>query len=140
VVGHAETQHLLRRLQTLVACLPSGRVTLEGGVSEQEKLRLYANCRGVLFVPYDEDYGYVTLEAMLSGKPVITCTDSGAVLEFAKDGETALVCEPEPKSLAHAIDRLWSDRAVARRMGEAGRARYESMKIGWPHVVDTLLS
>jgi glycosyltransferase involved in cell wall biosynthesis len=140
LVGRAESQDLLRRLQNLAARLPAGRVTFEGGVSDEEKLRLYTNCCGVLFVPFDEDYGYVTLEAMLSAKPVITCTDSGGVLEFAKDGETALVCEPEPKALAYAIDRLWSDRALARRMGAAGRARYESMKIGWPHVVETLLS
>jgi len=30
-----------------------------------------------------------------------------------QDGETAFVCEPEPKALAHAMDRLWSDRACA---------------------------
>ena len=37
---------------------------------------------GVIFPPLDEDYGYVTLEAMLAAKPVITCTDSGGPLEF----------------------------------------------------------
>ena len=140
LIGRAEAPDLLRRLQEQAARLPAGRVTIEGDVGDEEKIGLYANCRGVLFVPFDEDYGYVTLEAMLSAKPVITCTDSGGVLEFAKDGETALVCQPEPKALAHAIDRLWSDRVLARRLGAAGRARYEALKIGWPNVVETLLS
>lgn len=53
------------------------RVKLHGRVSEKEKLQLYAHCLGVVYPPVDEDYGYITLEAMLSSKPVLTCTDSG---------------------------------------------------------------
>ena len=44
------------------------------------------NCLAVLYPPVDEDYGYVTLEGMLSSKPVVTCTDSGGPLEFIADG------------------------------------------------------
>ena len=91
-------------------------------------------------MPFDEDYGYVTLEAMLSAKPVLTCTDSGGVLEFAEHGGTALVCEPDPEALAAQMDRLWNDRALAQRLGAAGRARYEALGIGWPQVVETLLA
>ena len=47
-------------------------------MTEEEKRALYAHAVGVLFPPVDEDYGYVTLEAMLASKPLITCTDSGA--------------------------------------------------------------
>ena len=46
----------------------------------------YAHSLGVIFPAVDEDYGYVTLEAMLSSKPVITCADSGGPLEFVVDG------------------------------------------------------
>lgn len=138
IIGRPEAEELLQRLQARAAALPPGRVTFAGGVSETEKLRLYASCRGVLFVPYDEDYGYVTLEAMLSGKPVVTCTDSGGVLEFVADGATGLVAEPDPVALAAAIERLWSDPALARRLGAQGRERYRELGIGWPQVVEAL--
>lgn len=138
IVGRPEADSVLERLQARGAALPSGRVTFVGGVSDEEKLRLYASCLGVVFVPFDEDYGYVTLEAMLAGKPVVTCTDSGGVLEFAVHGETGLVAEPEPAALAEAMDRLWSDRALARRLGAQGRERYRQLGISWPQVVEAL--
>ena len=115
------------------------RVEWLGMVSEEQKRDLYANCLGVIFPPVDEDYGYVTLEAMLSSKPVITCSDSGGPLEFVVDRQTGLVADPTPESLAQAMDALWADRRDAVAMGEAGRARYEDLKISWKNVVEKLL-
>ena len=116
------------------------RVEWLGLVSEEAKRALYAQALGVVFPPLDEDYGYVTLEAMLAAKPVITCTDSGGPLEFIRHGATGLVAEPTPEALAAAMDRLWEARPQARAMGEAGRARYESLGISWPTVVGRLLT
>src|SRR2546421_4097072 len=116
------------------------RVSWLGPVSEDEKLRLYAHALGVLYTPVDEDYGYVTLEAMLSAKPVITCRDSGGTLEFVKDDETGLVTEPTPEALACALDRLWQDRTEAREFGRAGRINYERMNITWANVIRRLLA
>jgi glycosyltransferase involved in cell wall biosynthesis len=113
------------------------RVELLGFVSADELLDLYANCRGALYVPLNEDYGYVTVEAMMSRKPVITTTDGGGTLEFVSDGETGLVAAPEPEALASAIDALWE--APASRlaeMGTAGEARVAG--ITWDHVIDAL--
>jgi len=45
----------------------------------------------VVFPPFDEDLGYVTLEAMLAAKPVITCNDSGGPMEFVRDRENGLL-------------------------------------------------
>jgi glycosyltransferase involved in cell wall biosynthesis len=115
------------------------RVEWLGLVSEERKRDLYANCLGVIFPPVDEDYGYVTLEAMLSSKPVITCSDSGGPLEFVVDGQTGLVADSTPESLARAMDALWAGRRGAAAMGEAGWARYADLKISWEHVVETLL-
>jgi glycosyltransferase involved in cell wall biosynthesis len=101
------------------------RVQWLGPVSEEKKRDLYARSLGVLFPPVDEDYGYITLEAMLARKPVITCTDSGGPLEFVVNHQTGMVCEPTPEALAAAMDELWEDRERARRWGDAGRQRYE---------------
>lgn len=118
----------------------SDRVRFVGAIPRAEMLEFYAHASAVFFGPLDEDYGYITLEAMLSGKPVVTCTDSGGPLEFVVDGETGYVTEPQPQSIAAALARLMEDPDLARKLGANGRARYEAMNITWSHVVETLLA
>ena len=115
------------------------RVDWLGWISGEQKRDLYAGCLGVVFPPVDEDYGYVTLEAMLSAKPVITCSDSGGPLEFVIDRQTGVVAQPSAESLAQAMDRMWAERRSAAAMGEAGRAHYQDLDISWDHVVEKLL-
>lgn len=132
---------LQARLQAEAEALGlSQRVRFLGKVSRPELLALYARATAVFFGPLDEDYGYITLEAMLSGKPVVTCKDSGGPLEFVLDGETGYVTDPEPEAIAAALSRLMEDPAHARTLGANGRARYEAMNITWSHVVETLLA
>jgi glycosyltransferase involved in cell wall biosynthesis len=115
------------------------RVELFGGwMPEERKLELLSRCLGVLFPPYDEDYGYVTLEAFLSSKPVITCTDSGGPVELVEDGVSGWVAEPDARAIAEGIDRLAADRNRAARMGAAGRDRVQTLEISWDHVVEEL--
>jgi glycosyltransferase involved in cell wall biosynthesis len=116
------------------------RVEWLGPVTEEEKRRQYAHALGVIFPPINEDYGYVTLEAMLSSKPVVTCVDSGGPLEFVRTDETGLITEPTSQALAAAMDTLWENRAQAQAMGQAGRAHYDRHKISWHEVVGRLLS
>ena len=115
------------------------RVRLLGEVTEQELLSLYAHCLGVFYGPYDEDYGYVTLEAMLSAKPVITCTDSGGPLEFVRDRETGAIVEPDPTAVAAAIEFLAGQPRAAAEWGQAGLAHYQSLNLNWEGVVEQLL-
>ncbi|MEM9145087.1 MAG: glycosyltransferase [Pseudomonadota bacterium] len=114
------------------------RCEILGPISDAEMLRHYSECRGVVFVPIDEDYGYITLEAMLSGKPVVTATDSGGPLEFIRDGAEGVVVAPEPAALGAAYLRLMDGAAEAERMGEAARATYRAKGIGWDRVVEVL--
>jgi glycosyltransferase involved in cell wall biosynthesis len=113
------------------------RVELLGFVSADELLALYAGCRAAYYAPLNEDYGYVTVEAFLSAKPVLTTTDAGGPLEFVTDGETGVVTAPEPEAIAAGIDRLWAlPPPRLREMGEDGRARVAG--ITWDHVIDRL--
>jgi glycosyltransferase involved in cell wall biosynthesis len=116
------------------------RVTFLDMISESAKLKYYAEAVGVIYPPLDEDYGYVSLEAMLAAKPVITCQDSGGTLEFVVDQVTGFVTEPTPQALAAAMDTLWDNRRLAKTMGVAGRDRYASMNISWNNVVQQLLA
>ena len=130
----------MQRYQRLISELGvEKRVELIGAFSEAEKRVLYARSLGVVFIPRDEDYGYISLEAMLSGKPVITCADSGGPCELVRNAETGFVLDPDPAVIAEHIDRFYHDRAEAVRLGEAGRARYDQLNIGWHHVLDKLL-
>ncbi len=115
------------------------RVEWLGLTSEAAKRDLYARSLGVLYPSLDVDYGYVTLEAMLAHKPVITCADSGGPLEFVVNRETGLVCEPTPQAMAVAMDELWEDRGGARGWGEAGRQRYTDLRIDWSAVLERQL-
>jgi glycosyltransferase involved in cell wall biosynthesis len=138
VADNSEFEHTIRALA--VELRVQDRLEWLGNVSEQDKRELYARSLGVVFPPLDEDYGYVTLEAMLAQKPVITCRDSGGPLEFVVHGETGLVVEPSRESLALAMDTLWENRTQARAWGQAGRDRYSSLDISWRTVVRTLLA
>jgi glycosyltransferase involved in cell wall biosynthesis len=113
------------------------RVDLLGFVSPEDLVRLYAGCRAAYYAPHDEDYGYVTVEAFFSEKPVITTTDSGGPLEFVTDGETGFVATPEPAAIAEAVDRLWAlPETRLREMGAAAKQRVQG--IGWDVVIDRL--
>jgi glycosyltransferase involved in cell wall biosynthesis len=116
------------------------RVEFLGRVSEKEKVELYSRCLAVVYPPLDEDYGYITLEAMLSSKPVITCVDSGGPLEFVKDGECAMVVEPGGAAIGEAMRRMQWDHAAAAAMGRAGREMYLAMDITWNTVIEKLLA
>lgn len=126
-----------RELEQLAAELGvADRVRFVGRVQDRELVDLYAGCFGVLYPPYDEDYGYVTVESFLAQKPVITTDDAGGVLEFVADEETGYVVPPEPQAIAEKIDLLYGDRELCRRLGQAGFARVGS--ISWDRVIDRL--
>lgn len=117
----------------------SDRVDFMGYVSDEEKADLYARCLGVVYTPLDEDYGYITLEAMLSGKPVLTCEDSGGVLEFVEHGTTGRICGAEADDLGRAMDELWTSPEQAEQWGANARDLYHSMGISWDSVVEALI-
>ncbi len=112
------------------------RCEVLGPVSDAEMIRLYAECRAVVFVPVDEDYGYITLEAMLSAKPVVTVTDAGGPLEFVRDGREGYVVAPTPEALGAAFTRAMEEDAEA--LGTAALAAYREKEIGWDRVVEAL--
>lgn len=114
------------------------RVEWLGHITEEEKRRQYAHALAVVYPPVDEDYGYVTLEAMLAHKPVITCTDSGGTLEFVEHRTTGLIAEPTAHAIAASLDYIWTHRDEAQTWGTAARARYDALGITWANVVNQL--
>ena len=92
------------------------------------------------YLPFDEDYGYVTLEAMLAGRAVVVARDGGGATEFVEDESEGFVVEPEPRAIAERLDALYADRERARRMGVRGREKLRAMNLSWEHVVERIVS
>jgi FkbM family methyltransferase len=113
------------------------RIQFLGKVSEAELLDLYAEALVIPFVPIHEDYGLVTIEAFLSQKPVITCTDSGEPTVFVKDGKNGFIVEPAPKVLASRIDECVQNPERAAEMGRHGRAAVTH--ITWERTLSQIL-
>lgn len=127
------------RLEQLIASFNLGdRVTLAGRLADEEILTHFSRCRAVCFPPLSEDYGFVTVEAFASKKPLITCRDSGGPAELVADGQHGLVTEPTPDALADALRKLMRDRALAERLGQQAHAR--GAELTWPETVRTLLA
>jgi len=116
----------------------NGRVTLVGRLDERELVEHLARCRAVCFPPFDEDYGFVTVEAFACSKPVVTCTDSGGPAELVSDGVSGFVCPPRPETVALAMSQLMQDSQLASRMGQAGFQRASAMS--WSQAVKRLLA
>jgi glycosyltransferase involved in cell wall biosynthesis len=114
------------------------RVTFTGSVDDSRLVELYANALAVVFPPFDEDYGYVTLEAFLARKPVLTTSDAGGPLEFVEDQVTGVVTEPSDEAMGVAIAHLAADRLRAQALGDAGHERARA--ITWDGVVDRLMA
>jgi glycosyltransferase involved in cell wall biosynthesis len=112
-------------------------VRFAGRVSDDELLGLYATTTVVIFPPADEDYGYIALEAFLSKKPVVTCTDSGGPLEFVVDGENGRVVAPDADALAAAVTDLLANPEKSREFGERGLERVRNIR--WENAVRALL-
>jgi glycosyltransferase involved in cell wall biosynthesis len=134
IAGEGEERPALERLVSDLGL--EGRVTLAGGVTEAQLLDHLARCRVVCFAPFQEDYGFVAVEAFASRKPVVTCTDSGGPAELVADGERGYVCSPTPEALAQALRRSVDDRASAERMGAQALAYVSTMT--WAAAVETL--
>jgi phosphatidylinositol alpha-1,6-mannosyltransferase len=104
------------------------RVRFLGNVSEAEKVDLLQRARLFLLTPVTaadggfEGFGLVYLEAAACGVPSIGTRGSGAE-DAIVDGETGLLVEPQVDAIEAALERLLSDGALARRLGEGARKR-----------------
>ena len=136
VAGTGEEEVSLKKLAVELGV--SDRIDFVGRVSDEALVDYYARCRGVFFAPFMEDYGFVTLEAFRSKKPVLTCMDSGGPAELVSVGRSGYVLLPEPFQIARELDEWASNEELARRMGENGYA--DTRTVRWDACIEALLS
>lgn len=125
----------------------SAVVELPGVVAGDARFRLMLDASLFVFPSYYpvEGQPVVLLEAMSAGLPVVT-TDQGAIRDTILHGETGyLVPKRDPAAMARRIVELLRDEPLRRRMGQAGRQRFEerfrveSYGLGMARVFDAVL-
>jgi glycosyltransferase involved in cell wall biosynthesis len=86
----------------------SENISVEGFVPDEQLQKLYSNCKGVIYIPYYEDFGIVPIESMASGKPVIAAAEGGPVETINKN--TGWLIKPNKNNIIQAatssFDRL----------------------------------
>ncbi len=119
---------------------PAGRVDaftrFVGWATQRELPRLYRET-DVCVVPTvaQEGLSRTSVEAMAAGRPVVASRIGGLPYTVA-EGDTGLLCEPgDPDDLARKLETLLDDPGLRRRMGLAGRRRFEE-EFDWPVVVE----
>ncbi len=123
------------RLKDLADSVPG--VQLVGRVGDEALADLYARAIAVPFVPYDEDFGLIGVEAMASGRPIISCIDSGGITELVTHGRNGIICPPDSGALAASFELLANNLPLADRLGT--RAKASMSQVTWDGVVDALL-
>jgi glycosyltransferase involved in cell wall biosynthesis len=114
------------------------RIVFLGGVSNEQLANEYSQALAVPFVPDNEDLGLITIEAQRCAKPVVTCHDSGGVLDLVSHGSEGLVVSPDPAAIGAAMNWISQHETEARAMGQRGAAR--SSGIAWGPVRDLMLT
>jgi colanic acid/amylovoran biosynthesis glycosyltransferase len=106
-------------------------VLLGGGISQEEVAREMRACHAFVMPCRRDRSGdmdgipTVFMEAMATGRPVISCPVSG-IPELVRDGETGLlVPTDDPRALADAIVHLAGNEALCVTLGRRGRALVE---------------
>ena len=108
-------------------------------VTDARLYQLYEEALAVYYGPFDEDYGYVTLEGFAADRPVVTLADSGGPLEFVADGETGWWRRRSRGRSRTRSTGCSSIAILAATLGAAGNALVRTEVPRWPDVVARLL-
>lgn len=115
------------------------RIVFVGRLTDEEILDYYSKSYFIPYVPYDEDYGLITIESFLSSKPILTCSDSGGSLEWVQHNVTGFVAEPTEQSLSAAFNYLGDN---LEQVAQMGRNAFDLVKrkISWDNIAGVLLA
>ncbi|MCD6310295.1 MAG: glycosyltransferase family 4 protein [Candidatus Eremiobacteraeota bacterium] len=103
------------------------KVEFTGFVGDEILPEYYVQADLVIYLPYDEPFGLVPVEAMFWEKPVIASSHGGPS-ETVVDGETGYLVDPgDHTGIAKAIEKLLLNPDLRTRMGVAGKSRVENM-------------
>ncbi len=127
LAGPNADPNLRLRLEQNMAQRPglADAVQFTGPVSDAELAHLYRASDVVCLPSRYESHGVTLVEALMFGKPIVTC-DGGGIGEVVEPERTALVSPPDdPPALARALRRVLADPELRRTLGSSARASFE---------------
>lgn len=101
VGGFAKGDHASKYASSTINNMPNN-VKLLGSITEDKLIELYANCKGLITTPIDEDFGMTSIESMAAGKPVIAVNEGG-YLETVINEKTGILVRPYVEDIVNAI-------------------------------------
>lgn len=96
------------------------RLQLLENVSDERLVDLYNRAAAVVYAPVREPFGFVSLEAMACGTPVVGVAEGG-LLETILPGRTGILVERDPTRFGASLRGLLASPEAAAAMGAAGR-------------------
>jgi len=156
-IGRLGAEKRLKEIKGLLARLPNSRACIVGGGPQEAELRdhfrgtkthftgqltgddlsaAFASADVFLMPSDSETLGFVVLESMASGVPVVAAR-AGGIVNLIDDGEDGYLCEPgdEEAYLARLV-ALREDAAFRAEMGR--RARREAERWSWEAATSVL--
>lgn len=88
-------------------------------IADEELVDYYNRAAVVAYAPYLEPFGFVSLEAMACGTPVVAVKEGG-VRESVVEGVTGFLVDRDEEQFAEAVEYLIRNPQEARQMGERG--------------------
>jgi phosphatidylinositol alpha-mannosyltransferase len=131
VAGDGRDRHAIGAL----SAPDRARVVMLGAVRHKDLPSWFYGAADAFVAPAtgQESFGYILVEAMAAGVPVVA-SDIAGYREVVRSGIEGLLVPPgDPAALAEAVSRVLSDPVLAARLSEAGRMR--AAAFGWDRVV-----
>lgn len=105
--------------------------------SDADLAAAYRDARLAVLPSDYEAFGLVLLEALAQGTPVVA-SRVGGIPEIVEDGKDGLLVPPcDVPALAAAMERIWSEPELGRRLGEHGRSEVVP-RFTWDALADRL--
>jgi glycosyltransferase involved in cell wall biosynthesis len=145
--GRISPEKNLALLEHALAAFPEARLALVGDGPDRERLtrrfaglpvtfmgflrgealaRAFASADVFVMPSKTETLGFVVLEAMSSGCPVVAAA-AGGIPDLVQHGENGLLFDPDrPEELVDALGRLFGDRALQRHFAHQARKAAEA--------------
>lgn len=124
-VGAGAENDIIACVQNAQARFPM-RIQHHGYVDDAELKKFYAAADVFVAPSRYESFGLIFAEAMRFSLPCVGF-NAGGVAEVVQDGETGILTKVnDTKALFSALEGLYEDKDRARKLGIAGRQRYEA--------------
>jgi glycosyltransferase involved in cell wall biosynthesis len=105
-------------------------------VEGMDKEALFAAASVFAMTSLSENFGLASLEALRRGVPVLATPGVG-MADVVRKAAAGAVVAATPEAIAAGLNALLADSAMARKMGEAGRA-HAIAHYGWPSVAERM--